>query len=467
MTPTGDLEIELVSPSGAVSILSVPRSNYKDFEWDGSFRFGSARHLGEAAAGTWTLRIKDWVNGNSGTLKSWDIRIFGHGTLPGVPSIESVTTGGTTLSVSWTAPEGAGGSAITDYGLRYIKSNARDNADANWTVVDAWTSGDLEYTVSGLESGVSYDIQMRAVSSQGNGRWSDTVQATGSDTPPAPVIGAVAADGHRALKVTWSAPVYQGASEITAYDVRYIASSLGDHPQVSTLWNVIDNAWTTGSLEYRVSGIGDLSEQDVQVRAVNASGDGEWSEARNGVPLRIGPSTARFASGSPSGGDRTITIDWSEPADFKTGVSPVIAYDIRYVRADRDTPDKSNWTLLDNAWTSGALTYTITGLDNWVLYKIQIRAVNSDSDGDWTPPRSVTPQGTSPPPPGNPVVTIAADSASVSESQKMTFTLHRSGAPTGSLRVGVRSPKPAGFSPAFIPPGTLRSAIARSASSSL
>ena len=98
---------------------------------------------------------------------------------------------------------------------------------------DAWTSGDLEYTVSGLESGVSYDIQMRAVSSQGNGSWSDTIRATGSETPPAPVIGTVAADGHRALKVTWSAPVYQGASEITAYDVRYIASSLRDLSQVS------------------------------------------------------------------------------------------------------------------------------------------------------------------------------------------------------------------------------------------
>ena len=431
-----DLEIELVSPSGAVSILSVPRAQYKNFEWDGSFRFGSARHLGEAAAGTWTLRMKDWINGNAGTLKSWNIRILGHGTLPGVPVMDSLTSGGTTLTVSWAAPGDTGSSTITEYELRYIKTSASDKSDSSWTVEDAWTSGDLEYTVSGLESGVSYDIQMRAVSSLGNGRWSDTVQATGSETPPAPVIGTVAADGHLALKVTWSAPVYQGASKITAYDVRYITSSLRDHPQVSILWDVIDNAWTTGSLEYRVSGIGDLREQDVQVRAVNASGDGEWSEARNSVPLRIGPSEPRIASGSPSGGDRTITINWSEP--FHTGVSPVIAYDIRYVRADRDTPDRSNWTLVDNAWTSGTLSYTITGLDIWVLYKIELRAVNSHSDGDWTVTRNATPRGTSPPPPGDPAVTIAADAASVGESQKMTFTLHRSGAPTGSLRVGVR-----------------------------
>ena len=198
---------------------------------------------------------------------------------------------------------------------------------------------------------------------------------------------------------------------------------------------MIDNAWTTGSLEYRISGISDLREQDVQVRAVNASGDGEWSEARNSVPLRIGPSEPRIASGSPSGGDRTITINWSQPVH--SGASSVIAYDIRYIRADGDTTNESSWTLVDNAWTSGALTYTITGLENWVLYLIEVRAVNSNGDGDWTSTRRATPQGSDHPPAGDPEITIAADASSVSESQMMTFTLHRTGAPLESLRVNV------------------------------
>ena len=430
-----NLEIELVSPSGAVSILAVPRKTYEfSFKWDGSFRFGSARHLGEAAAGTWTLRLKDWVNGDAGTLKSWNIRILGHGSLPGVPVIESVTSGGTTLSVSWAAPDESGGSTITDYELRYIKTNAGDKSDGNWTMEDAWTLGDLEYTVSGLESGVSYDIQMRAVSSGGNGRWSDTVVATGSETPPAPAIASVAADGHSTLRVTWSAPVYQGSSEITAYDVRYLPSSLTHNLNIR--WAVIDDAWTSGNLEHRITGIGSFREHDVQVRAVNASGDGAWSAARTGEPLRIGPSQPRFPSGSPSGSDQAISINWSEPVH--SGASSIIAYDIRYIRADGNFTDESNWTLVDNAWTSGTLTYTISGLENWVLYLIEVRAVNSNSDGDWSSRRRATPQGSDPPPAGDPEVTIVADASSVSESQQMTFTLHRSGAPTGSLRVGVR-----------------------------
>ena len=52
-----DLTVELVSPSGAVSTLSP--SAPVDGELTTEFRFGSARHLGEDAAGEWTLRIKD------------------------------------------------------------------------------------------------------------------------------------------------------------------------------------------------------------------------------------------------------------------------------------------------------------------------------------------------------------------------------------------------------------------------
>ena len=64
-----DLNIELVSPSGAVSTLSTsaPVGGALTTE----FRFGSARHLGEDAAGEWTLRIKDVQDGDSGILRSW------------------------------------------------------------------------------------------------------------------------------------------------------------------------------------------------------------------------------------------------------------------------------------------------------------------------------------------------------------------------------------------------------------
>ena len=71
---------------------------------------------------------------------------------PGVPSIASVTAGEGSLTVVWTAPSG---STVTSYDLRYILTSGDESMDSNWTVVTGvWSSGSLEYTVSGLDGGV-------------------------------------------------------------------------------------------------------------------------------------------------------------------------------------------------------------------------------------------------------------------------------------------------------------------------
>ena len=319
------------------------------------------------------------------------MRIFGHGTLPGAPAVESVTIDGSTLSVSWDAPDDTGGFAITDYELRYIKSDASDREDDNWTVVDAWDSGNLAYSVTGLESGVSYDIQIRASNSRGSGRWSDTFVA--SQTPGAPVIATVIGDGHRTLKVTWNAPVHSGTSEVTAYDIRHIPSNQVD--KADDRWHVIDDAWTSGNLEHWIADLA-VNEHDVQVRAVNSSGEGPWSGTRTGESLRIGPSSPIIV-GSPAAGNRTITVSFSPPID--NGGSKVIFYDLRYTKLPADYSDYSTWTLLDgispssDISPSGGLQYTITGLENGVLYAMMMRARNFDSYGDWTRTFAAAPEG--------------------------------------------------------------------------
>ena len=100
------------------------------------FRFGSARHLGEDPAGEWTLRITDHLVGGGGVLKSWGITIYGHnGAIPGPPDIDNVTPGGGTLEIDWKAPTDTGETAITSYDLRYIREDATDKSDDNWSEV--------------------------------------------------------------------------------------------------------------------------------------------------------------------------------------------------------------------------------------------------------------------------------------------------------------------------------------------
>ena len=100
-------------------------------------------------------------------------------TEPGAPAIGSVEPGEQSLVVAWDAPEDDGGAKITAYDLRHIRSDAPDQADEHWTVVvDAWTTGDLAYTISELEDGREYDVQLRAVNEVGASPWSDTVAGT-------------------------------------------------------------------------------------------------------------------------------------------------------------------------------------------------------------------------------------------------------------------------------------------------
>ena len=197
-----DLQVELTSPSGKVSVLSVPYDPPRSgvyratYGLEGSFRFGSAKHLGENPAGTWTLRLSDHVSaGNPGRLKSWSLTVYGHRSTPGAPDIDEVMPGTGSLTVTWKEPTNTGVSAVTGYDVRYIKTTEDETDDDNWTVVDnAWTStagGDLQYTIPGLSDDAAYDIQVRAVNDQGDGAWSATETGTPSgDAPYFPVDAA-------------------------------------------------------------------------------------------------------------------------------------------------------------------------------------------------------------------------------------------------------------------------------------
>ncbi len=78
----GDLRVELVSPLGTTSELATPRVcksgavtiDCGDYS---NWTFGSVRHLDEAASGTWSLRVTDALAQNSGTWRTWGLRIHG------------------------------------------------------------------------------------------------------------------------------------------------------------------------------------------------------------------------------------------------------------------------------------------------------------------------------------------------------------------------------------------------------
>lgn len=87
------------------------------------------------------------------------------------------------------------------------------------------------------------------------------------------------------LDVAWTAPDEIGDSDITTYDIRYIPADADETDPAN--WTILDGVWsadTGGELEYRVTGLTDGTEYNVQVRAVNSAGGGLWSNADSGTP---------------------------------------------------------------------------------------------------------------------------------------------------------------------------------------
>ena len=172
-----DLEIELVSPSGQVSTLVGPYEPEDPVPLFGEFRFGSAKHLGEDPNGQWTLRVTDRIPGLAGTFESWSIKVYGHRLIPAAPTVNTVTPGDDSLTVTWSAPGFMRGSAITSYDLRYIPIGADETDDSNWKVIEGiWRTGggELMAQVTGLAADVRYGVQVRAVNAAGPGTWSAT-----------------------------------------------------------------------------------------------------------------------------------------------------------------------------------------------------------------------------------------------------------------------------------------------------
>ncbi len=365
-----DLRIELVSPAGNVSVLSVPSSmagpslfSFSSPRFEGTYRFGSAKHLGESAAGAWTLFISDHQLGDSGVLKSWKLKAYGHGHTPGYPSITTVDPGRGSFDVTWSAPDDIGGSDITSYDIGYILTDDPD--PTNWTeVTNVGSTSALQHTLSGLKGDAEFHLAVRAVNDAGAGPWSDSfTEETEQSVPNRPgSVVAAARDG--GLAVSWGAPSYVGVGSPTSYDVRYIRNDASD--KADALWTSTSPAWATGGgdLRYVIRNLENGVLYDVQVLARNDAGPGEWSRVTTGTPAAIN-SPAQFPN--IEAGLRSVIE--SIPAGVDIG-EPVAARD--------DESDTLTYSL-----TSGGATFHIVAMTGQLQTKAAL-------DHERTPRHTVT-----------------------------------------------------------------------------
>ena len=247
-------------------------------------------------------------------------------TAPGLPtSLTATANGQTQIDLSWNAPASDGGANITGYRIEVSSDGS------SWSDLVANTnSTSTSYSHTGLTAGSTRHYRVSAINSVGTGTASNVDNATtaAAGVPSAPVIAGVVGRAD-ALTVSWSAPPSDGGSPITAYDLRHIRSDATNKGDAN--WTVVQDVWTgSGARSYELADLDGGTQYDVQVRAVNSTGDGPWSSTATGTPT-----SAETTPGSPANAQyvrvgSTTVVSW----DPSTGATHYKLYhsDSRFPR---------------------------------------------------------------------------------------------------------------------------------------
>ena len=123
----------------------------------------------------------------------------------------------------------------------------------------------------------SYEVTVTATDPQGlNDSTTLTITVTDTDEPPdAPGAPSVSSASVTSLSVTWSAPANAGPA-ITDYDYRYRTTL----PEGN--WTEITDTTST-ALSATIGSLAENTSYDVQVRATNDEGTGDWSASGSGA----------------------------------------------------------------------------------------------------------------------------------------------------------------------------------------
>ncbi len=142
-----------------------------------------------------------------------------------------------------------------------------------------------------------------------------TVTDVSGEKPAAPAAPTVAAASVTSLTVNWSAPSNAGPA-ITDYDYRHRTTS----PQGT--WTEVTGTAITGTAA-TIAGLAENTSYDVQVRATNDEGTGDWSDAgtgttdANAAPAFSSSATFDAAENQTSAG--TVVATDSDAGDDITG----------------------------------------------------------------------------------------------------------------------------------------------------
>lgn len=227
------------------------------------------------------------ISANTNGLNGSFVSIAVVGTAPSAPTNLSGSSNstGTAITFSWSAPTDDGGDPVNSYEFQRNQQATPGDAWVNAGNVTSWTT-------SGLNSGTTYYIRVRAINDFGTGPYSE-ITVTTATTPSAPTnfTGSSNAAG-TTISLSWSAPLSNGGSAITGYQFQRNQSATPGTEWLSlglvTSWD--SNNTNPGTTYY------------FRVRAVNDVGVGATSTitVTASSPTTAAPTTAAPTTAAPT-----------------------------------------------------------------------------------------------------------------------------------------------------------------------
>ena len=256
---------------------------------------------------------------------------------------------------------------LGDVGQTFSLASTNDNNELFSAQPVIAADGTLTFTPASNASGTA-TVTVIATDSTGltSVPRSFVIEVTPSMMPSAPTsLVATAGDGQVSVAFTAGA---DGGSAITNYEF-----STND----GTNWTALSPAVTTSPVV--ITGLTNGTAYSIRLRAVNAAGNGDPSEAVGATPRTVPSAPTSLVA---TAGDGEVSVAFTAGAD---GGSAITNYEF-------STNNGSNWTVFSPAITTSPAV--ISGLTNGTAYSIRLRAVNAAGNGAASDAVSGTPRTT-------------------------------------------------------------------------
>ena len=338
-------------------------------------------------------------------------------TVPGAPTgLSATASGSTTINLTWTAPSGDGGSAITGY-----KIEVSPNGNSSWTDREANTgTTTTTYSHTGLDAGATHHYRVSAINANGTGPASNIDDATtGTTVPSNPLSLFATASGSTTIDLAWNAPTSDGGSPITGYRIQV-------SPNLTSGWtNLVANTATTGTT-YSDTGRAAGTTRYYRVAAINANGTSNFSNIDGATTGTAVPGAPTSLTATASG-STTINLAWTAPSG--DGGSAITGYKIEV------SPNgTSNWTDRVANTSSTTTTYSHTGLDPGTTRHYRVSAINANGTG---PASNIDDATTGTTVPSNPLSLFATASGSTTIDLSWNAPSRDGGSPITGYRIQV------------------------------